>query len=348
MRAKPLARNDHSSPMPPPRYTESPGERADYAAIGRNVLGTQAEALRLAADRLNGEFDRAVELILSRGLKVIVTGLGKSGHVAHKLAATLCSTGTSAVFLHAVEATHGDLGVYGQGDPTILISKSGATIELVRLVPVLRSLGSPLIGILGNMNSPLAAQMDVVLDACVLQEADPHNLVPSCSTTLAMAIGDALAITLMHARRFGDREFARYHPSGQLGRNLWLSVADVMHEAGKTACVSPGESLRNVVIAMTRYPLGASCVVHPDGTLAGIITDGDLRRTLQQHDDIRQLCARDVMTEHPVTISPAASLKQAEQLMERRHSQISVLPVTDENARCLGLVRVHDLYRRGD
>ena len=319
----------------------------DFADIGRRVLRLQAEALNTAAERLDSSFDRAVELIRQSKAKVIVSGLGKSGHVAHKIAATLCSTGTPAVFLHAADATHGDLGVCSHGDPAILISKSGASVELLRLIPILRSLGSPLIGILANLSSPLAAEVDVVLDARVSHESDDHNLVPTCSTTLAMAIGDSLAVALMRVRQFSQQDFARCHPSGQLGRNLWLSVVDVMHQCSKTACVTPGESLNLVVIAMSRHPLGAACVVNSDGTLAGIITDGDLRRTLQQHQDLRTLRASDIMTPHPITILPTASLKQAELLMEGRQSQISVLPVTDDKLQYLGLIRLHDLYRSG-
>ncbi|MBV8829479.1 MAG: KpsF/GutQ family sugar-phosphate isomerase [Acidobacteriaceae bacterium] len=319
---------------------------ADYARVARNVLTAEAEALLAISDRLDRRFTEAVDLILSCGGKVVVTGLGKSGHIAHKMAATFCSTGTTAIYLHAVEARHGDLGVYCERDPTILVSKSGATKELIELVPMLRALGSPLIGILGNLSSPLAALVDIVLDARVDREADEFDIVPSSSSTAAIGLGDALAIALMHARHFGQNDFARYHPSGQLGRNLWLSVADVMHHAKHTACVGPGDRLRDVVIAMTRYPLGAACVVHTDGSLAGIITDGDLRRTLQEHEDIRALTATDVMTLQPVTITPGALLKQAEVLMEARESQISVLPVVNEENRYLGLVRVHDLYPR--
>lgn len=186
---------------------------------------------------------------------------------------------------------------------------------------------------------------DIALDAHVETEADDNDLVPSCSSTVAMALGDALAIALMRARQFGHQDFARYHPSGQLGRNLSLSVADVMHTSSSTACVLPGDRLRDVVIAMTRFPLGAASVLNIDNTLLGLITDGDLRRAFERYEDIRPLCARDIMTVQPVTVSPSASLKQAETLMEARPSQISVLPVVDDKQRYLGLIRLHDLYR---
>lgn len=311
----------------------------------RTALLAEAEAIQQAAERLDTNILQAVELILTRAGKVIVTGLGKSGLVAQKIAATLCSTGTPAVFLHAADAAHGDLGVYNPGDPTLLISKSGATAELVRLIPVLRQFKSPLIGILGNLVSPLARQVDVVLDARVNREADPLDLVPTCSSTVSMAIGDALAAALMQARRVTEVEFARYHPAGQLGRNLWLRVADVMHVGVEVAWVQAAEPLRQVVIAMTEHALGAALVVGEDHSLLGIITDGDLRRALRSHEDIRPLRAADVMTPRPVTISPTATLRDAIQVMEDRPSQISVLPVVDENSRCLGLLRIHDIYQ---
>jgi arabinose-5-phosphate isomerase len=204
-----------------------------------------------------------------------------------------------------------------------------------------------LIGILGNLTSPLARQVDVVLDARVAREADPLNLAPTSSSTVALALGDALAAALMVARKFSDADFARYHPSGQLGRNLLLRVADVMHVGEEVAWVGPNDSMRTVVIAMTKHPLGAACVVDTGGSLHGIITDGDLRRALQAHDDIRPLTATAIMTPHPVSVSPTAILRDAARIMEDRPSQISVLPVLDEGQRCVGLLRIHDVYQTG-
>lgn len=310
----------------------------------RATLLAEAEAMRVAAERLDGSLTQTVDLLLNHGGKVVITGMGKSGSVGQKITATLCSTGTQAVFLHPVDATHGDLGIYTPGDPTILISKSGATAELLQLIPVLRQFRSPLIGILGNLLSPLSRQVDLVLDARVAREADPLNLAPTCSSTVALGLGDALAVALMQARRFTDSDFARLHPSGQLGRNLFLRVADVMHLRKEVACVTLADSLRQVVIAMTQYPLGAACVVDEAQSLQGIITDGDLRRAMQMHDDIRCLRAADIMTARPISISPSATLKEAAQLMEDRASQISVLPVVDQ-VYCLGLVRIHDIYQ---
>jgi arabinose-5-phosphate isomerase len=324
-----------------------PSSDPDFLACGRAAMEAEAEAIATAARRLDAQFTRAVELILRHQGKVVVTGIGKSGRVGQKLVATLSSTGTPAVFLHPAEAVHGDLGVYAPGDPTIMISKSGATAELVRLVGVLRDFRSPLIGILGNASSPLASAVDIVLDASVRAEADLHNLAPTSSAAVALALGDALAVAVMQGRRFTPEEFAVYHPAGQLGRNLELAVSTVMHGAGDTAWAGPGDSLRSVVIAMTQRPLGAACVTDEEGRLAGLITDGDLRRALEKHEDIRGLCAADIMTATPTTIRPDARLHEALRLMEDRPSQIYVLPVVDPaTGRCLGLLRLHDVYRQ--
>ena len=304
----------------------------------------EAEAISSAATRLNGDFCRAVELIHGHAGKVIVTGLGKSGLVAQKLAATFCSTGTPAVFLHPVDALHGDVGIYAPGDPTILFSKSGTSLELLRLLSVLRDLRSPLIGIIGQLASPLAKEMDVLLDASVRAEADPLNLAPTTSTAVANALGDALALAVMQARKITPEDFAQRHPAGQLGRNLRLTVREVMHCGDDVAWAGPEDSMKSVIIAMNRRRLGAACVTGPDGALLGIITDGDLRRALESEEDIRPVQAGHLMTARPVTVGPEATLREALQLMEDRPSQISVLPVV-EGVRCLGLIRLHDLYQ---
>ncbi len=323
-----------------------PAAAGRWLAIAREVLQAEAQAILKVAERLTDSLARAVALILAHPGKVVVSGIGKSGAIAHKIAATLASTGTPAVFLHAAEAVHGDLGIYTPGDPSLLISKSGATAELLRLIPVLRRFRSPLIALVGNLHSPLAREADVVLDARVEREADPLNLAPTCSTTAALALGDALAVALMHARNFTKDDFARYHPAGQLGRNLWLTVADVMHRGEAVAWVGPETPLRQVIIAMTERPLGAACVVDEAGNLLGLITDGDLRRALITRQDIRGVTAQEIMTARPTTITPGASLKEAAQLMEDRPSQISVLPVVEPSSRrCLGLIRIHDIYQ---
>jgi arabinose-5-phosphate isomerase len=321
-----------------------PDPKQEWLAAARTAISIEAAALERTAKRLDGELIRAVDLILAHPGKVVVTGIGKSGHIARKIVATLCSTGTASVFLHPAEAVHGDLGIYTPGDPTVFISKNGSSAELLALVPLLREFHSPLIGILGSAASPLAAHLDVLLDASVEREADPNNLAPTASAVTALALGHALAIALMCARNFTAEEFGRFHPGGQLGRNLRLSVRQAMHAGDEVAFVAPDAPLKEVIIAMTRRPMGGACVVSGDGLLAGFITDGDLRRALTSHDDIRTLRARDAMTPAPVTIGPEASLGDALERMERRRSQISVLPVVDAAGRALGLIRLHDIY----
>jgi len=320
--------------------------QAKQQSSGWLEAAREAMEIEASAISLDGNLSRAVELILAHPGKIVVTGLGKSGHIARKITATLCSTGTPAVFLHAAEASHGDLGIYAAGDPTLMISKSGSTAELLALIPFLRTLPSKRIGILGNTASPLAAEMDVTLDASVEREADSANIAPTASATVALALGHALAIALMRARNFGVEEFGRYHPGGQIGRSVRLTVADALHAGEQVAWVSPEHTLKQVVIRMTEHPLGAACVVDDAGRLLGLITDGDLRRALQAHDDIRTLRAADVMTVNPVCVSPSARLLDALRLMEDRPSQISVLPVVEAaTTKCVGLLRVHDIYR---
>src|SRR5580700_1202530 len=237
---------------------QAKSQSAGWLEAAREAMEVEAEAIRAAGQRLDHNLERAVDLILAHPGKLVVTGLGKSGHVARKIVATLCSTGTPAVFLHAAEASHGDLGLYSAGDPTLMVSKSGNSFELLELIPFLRNLPSRRIGIIGNASSPLAAEMDVVLDASVEREADPDNLAPTASSTVALALGHALAVALMRARNFGAEDFSRYHPGGHLGRGLRLTVRDVMHGHDEIAVAHPDDSLKQVVIAMTHYPHGAA------------------------------------------------------------------------------------------
>lgn len=318
----------------------------EWVSIARGVLGDESNAILEIASRLDHSFIKAIEFLLHHRGKVIVTGIGKSGHIAQKLAGTLSSTGTPAVFLHAAEAIHGDIGIFSPGDPTIMICKSGSTREMVRLMPILRENQSPVIAILGNLESPLAQQADIVLDARVEREADPLGLVPTTSSMAALAIGDALASVLIYARKFSAEDFAKKHPGGQLGRTLTLNVCDVMHKEDRVAWLGEEDAFKTIVIAMTEHPLGAACVVDEERNLIGFITDGDIRRILRDHDDIRPLKAKDVMTRNPITIHPDAPLKEALQLMEDRPSQIAVLPVLDTTGnKCVGLIRLHDIYQ---
>lgn len=320
-------------------------KKVDLSKVASQILKSEAQELLTAAERIDPAVVEASQVILKHSGKVVVCGLGKSGLIAQKMVATLCSTGTQAVFLHAAEALHGDLGIYAPGDPTILISKSGSTEELLRLIPFLKEFQSPLIGILGNTNAPLAQQVDVVLDASVSSEADPLGIVPTSSTTLTMAIGDALAAVLMTANGFQHEDFARFHPGGDLGKKLRLTVKDVMQPREKVALVGRAEKLREVVISMTEKPQGAALVMTADNRLEGIITEGDLRRCLATNGDIDTLTAEEVMTSDPVSILENAPLQDAISLMEDRTSQISVLPVVDEGQTCAGLLRIHDVYQ---
>ncbi len=314
----------------------------------RALLRAESSALSDLERRLDASFERAVNLVSTTKGKVVVTGVGKSALIGQKIAATLCSTGTPAVFLHATDAVHGDLGILQPGDTVLLLSRSGTTAELVGLLPILRGFGSPLIALVGNVNSPLAVQSDLVLDIGAHPEADPLGLVPTTSALLTLAMGDALAIALMAKRDFKKEDFARFHPAGQLGRNLLLSVGEVMRPLEKCATVAPSATLRETVIAMTKFPLGAALIVAADGSLAGIITDGDLRRALTKDGDILSRPVTDFATAKPVRAHPTHSLGDAARLMEDRPSQISVLPVTDAvSNRCLGLIRIHDVYQAG-
>jgi len=325
--------------------TSKVDRRTQWLAAARKAMETEAQAILTAAGRLDQNLIRSVELILGHSGKLVITGLGKSGHIARKIVATLQSTGTPAVFLHPTEAAHGDLGVCQPGDSVLMISKSGATAELLDLLPPLREFKASFIGILGNPSAPLAREMDVVLDASVTREADPEGFTPTASSAAALALGDALAIALMQARSFTAEDFSRLHAGGQLGRNLRICAGDVMHRGDEVAWVKPEDSLKHVVIAITKHPLGAACVVSPAGLLTGLITDGDVRRALQDHDDIRTLRASDVMTPRPSTLSPDTLLHEALAFMEDRPSQISVVPVVDDTGMCLGLLRLHDIYQ---
>lgn len=320
-------------------------EKSEILSLAKATLECEANSILASVKRLDENFVRAVETILAHKGKLLVCGVGKSGLVGQKITATLSSTGTPAVFLHACEAVHGDLGVYEPGDPTILISNSGATVECVRLIPILKSFNSPIIALVGNIDSPMGRESDIVLDASSQGEADPLGIVPTNSTTLAMAMGDALACALMKARGFSKEDFARFHPAGQLGRNLLLKVGDVMHSAKDCATATASTSVREVVIAMTQKPLGAACVLNSENKIEGFITDGDLRRMLQTVVDLDALKCADIMTKSPICISPDASLGKAVEVMEGRQSKISVLPVVNDAGEFLGLLRLHDIYQ---
>lgn len=317
----------------------------DVVSEGRRVVEEELLALRYAAERLDERFALAVNLMASAG-KVVVSGVGKSGLIARKIVATLVSTGTPAVFLHPVEALHGDIGIVERGDCVVLLSKSGNTAELLKLLPPLRVRNVSVVSLLGATDSPLASLSDVVIDASVAREACPLNAAPMSSTTVALVLGDALAAALIRVRSFTIGQFAARHPLGQLGRNISLRVHEAMHAGEHLPVVAPDASFREALIESTRKGLGCVCVVDSVGGLQGIITDGDVRRALQQYEDIAHLKALDVCTVQPVTVAPNALLGEALSLMEKRERQISVLPVVD-NRTCVGVIRVHDIVRVG-
>jgi len=318
----------------------------DSIEIGRKVLEAEAQALLALSASLDGNLVRTCEIILKHSGKVVTTGMGKSGHVAQKIASTLCSTGTSSVYLHPAEAVHGDLGIYSPGDPTILLSKSGSTVELMRLIPTLRQFKSPIIAMVSK-GSPIAQKADVVLEISVSVEADPLGIVPTSSALVMMAMGDVLASVLMKARGFEKKDFARLHPGGQLGRNLLYNVEAVMHKADKVFLVGLDATLHEVVVGMTEAPLGAACVLDSNGDLLGVVTDGDIRRVLLNPKEIQNVNAESIMTRNPICATPEMMLADAVRLMEDRVSQISVLPVVAEDSkRFLGLIRLHDVYQQ--
>lgn len=310
-----------------------------HYAVARQVFRDEIDALGATLERLAGDFDRAVETILGLSGKVVVTGLGKSGLIGSKIAATLASTGTPAIFMNAAEALHGDLGYVARGDAVLMLSNSGRTVELAKMLPTLECLGTPIIGILGKRDTPLAGRCAVVLDAAVAKEACPLNLAPMSSTTVALVIGDALAAALMKARGFQPVDFALRHPGGALGVRLLLKVSDLMHTEGLPV-VGPAASFRDVIAESTRPNLGAVCVADGEGTLLGIITDGDIRRSLLKSNSL-DARAEDLMTRDPVAIEADGSIDEALQRMEAR--KIYVLPVMTPERRLVGMLRMHDI-----
>lgn len=306
-----------------------------------DVLRIEADAVEALSRRIGKAFTDACAMILTCRGRVVVSGIGKSGHVARKIAATLASTGTPAFFMHPAEASHGDLGMVTGDDIVLALSNSGTTEELVRIVPFVKRQGAGLIAITGRPDSPLAQLSDVHLDAAVDREACPLNLAPTASTTAALALGDALAVALLDARGFGPDDFARSHPGGALGRRLLTLVEDVMRTDAALPRIACGAPLVQAILEVTRKRMGMTAVESPDGTLAGIFTDGDLRRVLERDTNIGALSVDEAMTPAPVTIGPHALAAEAVRLMEER--RISALIVTDHSRRMVGALHIHDL-----
>lgn len=318
---------------------------ADFIARARRVLDIEARAVADLAPRLDEGFARACQLCLDCQGRVVVTGMGKSGHVAGKIAATLASTGTPAFFVHPGEASHGDLGMITPKDIVVAVSNSGETAEIITILPLLKRLGVALITMTGSSASTLGAAATALLDTGVREEACPLNLAPTASTTAALAMGDALAVALLESRGFTQEDFARAHPGGALGRRLLLRVQDVMHTGAGVPAVTPEATLATGLLEMSRKGLGMTAVTGPDGRVIGVFTDGDLRRTLDRAVDVHTTAMREVMTPNGKTIGPDALAAEAVRLMEQH--KITALLVTEADGRLVGALNVHDLFRAG-
>ncbi len=313
--------------------------------LASEVLAIESRAVDALRDRLGDEFIAACKLCLETPGRIVVSGMGKSGHISNKIAATLSSTGTPAFFMHPAEASHGDLGMITSQDLLLAISYSGETMEVVTILPLVKRMGAKLLSITGNPKSTMAKAADVHLDISVTEEACPLNLAPTASTTATLAMGDALAVALLNSRGFTAEDFARSHPSGNLGKRLVLRVSDIMRSGDRIPAVTSDVSLRDGLMEMTDKGLGMTAVVSDDRTLEGIFTDGDLRRTLDSGADIHSTRIRDVMHGNCKTISPDMLAAEALHILEE--NKITSLVVTDEDNKLVGALNIHDLFREG-
>ncbi len=312
---------------------------------GKRVLEIEAEAIRALVDRLDHRFTEAVEILERCAGKVVVSGMGKSGLIGQKIAATLASTGTPAFFLHPAEGMHGDLGMLARKDVLMAISNSGETQEVLQLLPYVKRMGIPVVTLTGRTESTLAKNSDVVLDVSVREEACPMGLAPTASTTATLAMGDALAIALLQKRGFKEEDFALFHPGGTLGRRLLVKVRDLMHVGDALPCVGFQSSGHDAILEMTAKKLGMTTVVDGDGRLLGVITDGDLRRFLQRGGDLGTVTAGDLASRNPKTIAPDDLATAAVHQMER--FSITSLVVVEANGQIVGVIHLHDLLKHG-
>ncbi len=330
--------------------SRSVADTAKTLALARETLEIEASAVRALADKLGDAFIAAHKLMFdtteNKG-RVVVTGMGKSGHIGSKIASTLASTGTPAFFMHPGEASHGDLGMITKDDVVIAISNSGETEEIVKILAQLKRRGTPIIAMTGRADSTLSQAATVHLDTAVAKEACPLNLAPTASTTATLALGDALAVTLLDARGFGEEEFAMHHPGGSLGRRLLVHVSDVMVTGERAPKVRDDALLIEAILEMSKKGLGMTAVVTADETLVGVFSDGDLRRALETHDNIRSMHVRDVMTRAPKTITPEKLAVEAAEAMQRFKIASSGLLVVDASNKLVGAVHVLDLMRAG-
>ena len=310
--------------------------------LARDVLLLEASEINALASRLNGQFTDAVDLILQCKGRVVVSGMGKSGHIGGKIASTLASTGTPAFFMHPAEASHGDLGMIQKDDIVMVISKSGDSPEIKVLLPLVKGFGNLIIGMTGNIQSFLANNCGILLNTTVLHEACPNNLAPTNSTTAQMVMGDALAVCLMELKGFNSKDFAKFHPGGTLGKKLYLRVVDIL--APQRPCVQMNSSVKEVIVEITKNRLGATAVVDNNNRICGIVTDGDLRRMLEKNDSFSTLTAKDIMSQLPKQIASDSLAAEAFELM--RKNNINQLLVT-ENDSYVGVVHIQDLIREG-
>ncbi|MCB0396366.1 MAG: KpsF/GutQ family sugar-phosphate isomerase [Flavobacteriales bacterium] len=316
--------------------------KEDIIAIGRQVINRELQAISSIPSRIGDDFASCIGLILNSRGRIIITGIGKSAHVAGKIVATLNSTGSPAIFMHAADAVHGDLGIVQKDDIVLCLSKSGETPEIKALIPLIKSRGHKLVAMVGQMNSYLARESDLVLDTSVDQEACPNNLAPTTSTTAQMIMGDALAVTLLECRGFTKEDFARVHPGGALGKQLYLKVDDI-YKGNEKPVVQPETPLKQAIVEISSKRLGMTAVIN-HGKLVGVITDGDLRRMLESNRPIDDLTAADIMNTTPKSIAPSALAVAALEVMEK--FQITQLVVA-ENDQYLGVIHLHDLLREG-
>lgn len=320
----------------------------DIVETAKDVLLQEAKGIEALVPRLNQSFINAVQLILASSGRVIVTGMGKSGHIARKVAATLSSTGTPSVFLHPGEAIHGDLGMVTANDVVTAFSNSGETMEILNILPSLKRIGAPIIAVVGNSYSTLAKNAEVILDVAVEKEACPLGLAPTTSTTAALALGDALAVVLLSCHHFTKDQFAVFHPGGALGRKLLLTVAQVMHKEADNPTISADGTVQDALFLMTEKGLGAVSVVDTAGKLIGLVTDGDVRRGLETGANFLQWPLDAMMTKNPRQIRADRLAAEALHIMEKNQPRpITVLPVVDETGQAVGMVHITDLLKQG-
>jgi arabinose-5-phosphate isomerase len=329
-----------------PSGRESKAAKMDESlADGRRVLEIEARAVQSLVDRLDAKFAKAVDLLVQCKGKVVVSGMGKSGLIGQKIAATLASTGTSSFFLHPAEGVHGDLGMLARRDALVAISNSGETQELLQLLPYVKRMGIPVIAFTGRMTSTLAKNSDVALDVSVQEEACPMGLAPTASTTATLALGDALAVALLQKREFKEEDFARFHPGGTLGRRLLVKVKDLMHAEREIPMVQATVGGMAAMLEMSAKKLGMTTVVDQEGALVGVITDGDLRRFIQRGTDLVNTTARELASHNPKTIGPHELAATAVEMMERY--SITTLVVTEDGRTIRGVIHLHDLLKNG-